>query len=54
MIKCERKSDKGPCKNKAMYIVAGEQLCFMHLQTALKEQLALSDSVSVRLVEHAP
>jgi len=51
MIKCEGKSEeKGPCKNKAMYVVAGEQVCPMHLQTALKRQLALSDSVSVRLV----
>jgi len=52
MIKCEGKSEKGPCKNKAVYVVAGEQVCPMHLQTVLKHQLALADSVTVRLVAH--
>lgn len=40
MTKCIGQTKKGPCTNKAMYIVGEDEVCFIHLQTSLKEQLA--------------
>jgi hypothetical protein len=48
---CSGQTKKGPCTNKAMYVVGEEEVCFIHLQTSLKEQLSNGgDSVIVRLV----
>jgi len=52
MIKCVGETKKGPCTNKAMYEVGEEVVCFIHLQTSLKQQLGgPGDSVVVRLVK---
>jgi len=52
MTKCVGQTKKGPCTNKAMYVVGEEEVCFIHLQTSLKEQLApgKKSAVVVRLV----
>ena len=57
MIKCVGKTKKGACTNKAMYVVGNEEVCFIHLQTSLKEQLGTdtgigAKAVMVRLASH--
>ena len=52
MIKCVGQTKKGPCTNKAMYVVGEEEVCVIHLQTSLTEQLGpgRKSAVVVRLV----
>ena len=50
MIKCVGQTKKGPCTNKAMYVVGEEEVCFIHLQTSLKEQLGTDTSIAARQV----
>lgn len=52
MTACSSQTKKGPCTNKAMYVVGEDEVCFIHLQTSLKTQLSSpNDSVIVRLVK---
>jgi len=50
MIKCVGQTKKGPCTNKAMYVVGEEEVCFIHLQTSLKEQLGTDTGIAARQV----
>ena len=50
MIKCVGQTKKGPCTNKAMYVVGEEEVCFIHLQTSLKEQLGTDTGIAARHV----
>jgi hypothetical protein len=52
MIACSGQTKKGACTNKAMYEVGEDVVCFIHLQTSLKQQLqGPGDSVVVRLAK---
>jgi hypothetical protein len=50
MSACIGKTKKGDCTNKAMYVVGNEVVCFIHLQTSLKEQLGTDTGIAAKQV----